>query len=474
MLKKLWNSPTFMTWGNLIAKSSNLFILLPIVLSSFSQEDIVVWYLYFTIVSLQLLIDFGFLPTFSRLFSYAYSGLNIDEIQNVKDNKIAKGQPNWISLEYLFVATKKIYAYLSILSFLMAITMGSYLVYEPISKSTDPQNAWLGWLIVITIASLNLYTNSFIALLNGMDKVALVQKWQMISSFFGVVASSIALLVSKSLLLGISIFYFSYLGNFFINMLLVKKYYKRPKVSLDQKLLSNLIKKTIFPTAWKSGLGIAMSLGIIQLSNIIVAKIESALNASSYMVALQIIRAISSFAQAPFYSRLPYFAQLYSKGHIKDLIELSIQRVKYSLIVFIFMFFFIGIFGSYLLGILDSKTNFVDSTMWILIGLAFFLERVGAMNLQLYTLSNHIVWHIANGITGIIMIITAFLLYHYFGLYGLPIAMILSYSGFYVPYTTKKMLTEFPTYLQETKSIIWQMFTIFVMCSALIFIIGGK
>ncbi len=463
-----------MTWGNLSAKSSSLVILLPVVLTTFSKEDIVVWYLYFTVVSLQLLLDFGFLPTFTRLFSYAYSGLTIKEIENIKDHKTAKGDVNWESLQYLFIATKKIYLKLAIFSFIVAITLGSYMAYDPVSRSSHPYESWIGWAIVVFIASFNLYTNSYVALLNGMDKVAIVQRWQMLSSLFAVFGSTIVIVLTKSLLFGIITYYLSYLINFIVNAQLVKKYYQYPSTPIKDSILIALIKYTIWPTAWKSGVGVAMSMGLIQFSGMVVAKLETSVLASSYMIALQIIRAISSFSQAPFYSRLPYFAQLYSKNRIEELIRLSKDRMQKSFLVFISMYLVVGLFADHLLQLIGSHTTFVNSTMWILLGFAFLLERYGAMYLQLYTLTNHIVWHIANGITGIIMVLFAILLYGYYGIYSFPLAMVIAYGVFYVPYITKKTYTEFNLNFKiQEKSIFILALILFSISSVLIQAIGA-
>jgi hypothetical protein len=463
-----------MTWGNLSAKSSNLVILLPIVLSTFSTNDIVVWYLYFTIVSLQLLIDFGFLPTFTRLFSYAYSGLSIKEIQNVKNNKEANSEINWESLEYLFIATKKIYLKLALISFLVAITFGSWMVYEPLSKSSNISEAWMGWFFVITVASFNLYANSLVSLLTGMDKVAIVQRWQMLSSLSAVISSAIVIFFTKSLFYGIVLYFIWYIVNFIINLFLVKKYYKKSQIIIKTEILNTLIKNTIWPTAWKSGLGIGMSMGLIQFSGMVVAKFESSIVSSSYMIGLQIIRAISSFSQAPYYSRLPYFARLYTQNKIEELILVTKNRMQKSFLVFIAMSLFIGLFGNDLLEIIGSNTIFPNEKMWILIGFAFLLERYGAMYLQLYTLTNHIIWHIANGITGVAMVFMVLVLHDSLGIYSYPLAMCIAYGIFFVPYVVQKTYKEYNlNFIKQEKENFISAFILFVISSLSIISIGG-
>ena len=432
-----------MTVGNLCAKSSNLVILTPVVLTTFSKEDIVVWYLYFTIVSLQLLIDFGFLPTFSRLFSYSYSGLSISQIENIKENKKGNGKTNEKSLALIFESTKKVYKVLALLTFIFAVSIGSFLVRDSIQASTSPEMSWVGWLIVITIASFSLYANSYVAFLVGVEKVAFVQRWQMITSLCSVVFSALAILLTESLLLGISSFYIWYLVNFLINLKLFQSNFNIKKRKVESKDVNSFIKSTIWPTAWRSGIGVSFSMGLIQLSAMVVAKLETPLIASSYMIGLQMIRAISSFSQAPFYAMLPSFTIMYAQSEMNRLIIIAKKRMRISFIVFVIMFLIIGLFANELLMKIGSNASFPNIDLWLLIGGAFFFERYGAMNLQLYTLTNDIIWHIANGVTGVLMLISIPLLYPILEIYAYPAGMLFAYLVFFVPYVIRKTYHEF-------------------------------
>src|SRR5450755_3839825 len=63
-----------MTWLSYSTKALSLFGVLPLVLKKFTPGDIVMWYLFATIISLQSIADFGFRQTFTRLISYAFGG----------------------------------------------------------------------------------------------------------------------------------------------------------------------------------------------------------------------------------------------------------------------------------------------------------------------------------------------------------------------------------------------------------------
>jgi hypothetical protein len=56
------------------------------------------------------------------------------------------------------------------------------------------------------------------------------------------------------------------------------------------------------------------------------------------------------------------------------------------------------------------------------------------MHIQLYSITNHIVWHIANGITGVIMLLSSLVLYPVIEVYAFPMALVIGYLGFYAWY----------------------------------------
>jgi hypothetical protein len=68
-------------------------------------------------------------------------------------------------------------------------------------------------------------------------------------------------------------------------------------------------------------------------------------------------------------------------------------------------------------------------------GLSMFAERYGAMHIQLYSTTNHIIWHIANGVSGVIYLIVVLILFKQIGVYSFPLGTLISYLGFYCWYS---------------------------------------
>lgn len=98
----------------------------------------------------------------------------------------------------------------------------------------------------------------------------------------------------------------------------------------------------------------------------------------------------------------------------------------------------LGVGAQPILEYIGSNADFVSADLWALMALGFFLERYGAMNLQLYSSTNHIVWHIASGVSGVIYVITLWLLFDSFGVYALPIAHIAAGFLWYGWYGARK------------------------------------
>lgn len=440
----IFNSPSIMTWANLLARSSSLIILLPIILTTFNEEDIVIWYSYTTVLTLLMLIDLGFLPTFSRLFAYAHSGLSMSEIYDINNSVGVKStQSNVETLSCLFSATKRVYLLLAVFSLLISLTIGSWFIHPIISQGSKPLEAWIAWVGICIISSITLYSNSYVSLLTGMDKVALIQRWQMISSLMAILTTSITIYLTHSLAIGVMVYFSWFLVNTFINWYLSKNIINFDTNIVTTNQVNQAIRNLIFPSAWRSGIGVISSAGIIQFSGLIVARLEDKSVAASYLFGLQIIRSVSNFSQAPFYSRLPYFSRLFAHKDFKTLLKVLKSKIKFSFIIYIVLFFLVGLSANFFLDIIGSNTKFVDMNLWILVGAAFLFERYGAMYIQIYTLTNHIVWHIANGITGLIMILVSLFLYNKLGIYAFALSMLIGYMCFYTPYSAVKVYNYF-------------------------------
>ena len=186
-----------------------------------------------------------------------------------------------------------------------------------------------------------------------------------------------------------------------------------------------------------------MSFGLIQASGLMYASLAEGAKLASYLLGLRVIQVISQTSQAPFYSKIPLMARLYAEGERQQLLQVSGRGVKLAHATFVAGFFAATLVGAPVLEWLGSETKFPDAILWGLLGLAFFLERMGAMHLQLYSVTGHIIWHIANGLTGIVMVSLGWLLYAKLGIYGFPLAMLAAYILVYYTIAVRHCYMEY-------------------------------
>lgn len=438
MLKRIWDSPTLMTWLSYSTKALTLFGVLPLVLKRFSVGDVVLWYLFSTIISLQSIADFGFRQTFSRIIAYAFGGASdITVFTEVKSSGVNSGEksPNISLLSNIVSNMKLIYRWLTLVLFVLMGVFGTWSMIKPVADSANSIQTWISWVIILIVSCVSFYGKIYMNFLEGLYKIALVRRIETLTSVGSILTSIIVLFIKPSLLNLVMV------NQFWIIIVTARDWYLcrsvndglYQKVSFKQPFDIDLFRK-IWKPAWRSGVSGFMSVGLTSLTGLIYAQIGSSAAVASYLLALRIINQVKEISMAPFYSKIPLLAMLRVKNDIPTLIKVVKRGMLLSHIVFIVSFILIGFSSNYLLNIIGSKVQFVDQKMWIALGIAFFVHRFGAMHIQVYMSTNHIVSHIADGVSGFLYIIATLILSHFIGIYAIPLGMLVGYLGFYAWY----------------------------------------
>jgi O-antigen/teichoic acid export membrane protein len=268
-----------------------------------------------------------------------------------------------------------------------------------------------------------------------MDAIAVTRRWEMLFALAQIATAVVVLLAGGGLLTLVAAQQLWLIAGAVRNRWLLKHLY--PNIMANKAHRSPQVLSGLWPAAWRSGVGVLLSQGIIQASGLIYGQMATATQLASYMLALRLITTVSQFSQAPFYSKLPQMAQCYAQGQTAEQLVLAKRGMRLAHWVFVAGCLAVGWLADPLLALVGSKTPFVSREMWWLIGAAFFAERLGAMYLQLYSTTNHIVWHIANGVTGALMLALGVGLYPYLGITAFPLAMLVAYCGFYTWYAIR-------------------------------------
>lgn len=470
LIVRIWNSPTFNTWLSYSTRALSLFIVLPLILKYFTNAEVALWYLFASIIALQGLADLGFRNTFIRLIAYGKGGA-IDINGNTLEDGINRLPfENWDLIAKIYSTMTLVYRWLSLFYFILLASLGSWALIKPIENIESKESGWIAWIIILLVSIIKLYGDIFSNYLEGLNKIALVRRIEALTSICATLSNILVLYFYKSILLLVISSQIWVIINVFRNYYLCRyvengifKGFTKPE-TFDKDMF-----KKIWDPAWKSGLSGFMSNGLNHISSILYAQIGNSAMVASYLLALRLINQVKEISMAPFYSKIPHFASLRVSRRIDELTIRAQKGMFFSHLVFIFCVIILGLIGPYLLSYIGSDVKWLQMDLWCLISIAFFIHRFGAMHMQLYMTTNHIIAHIADGVSGVIFIIVAASLIKNFELYAIPIGMLAGYLGFYSWFSAsasyKSLSTSFIAFERKAGIIPLLIFVIYVIVS---------
>jgi len=413
-----------MTWMSFAARSGGLLLVTPLILRNFSPAQTSLWFLFLTIASLIMMADFGFGPSFVRAISYARGGRRTLE----SGADLLEG-PNQPLLGSIYRALLKSYTRLSLIGGVLGAGLGTWAVMKPVSELADAREGWAAWGIVL-VASIGIFrNNAYSNWLQGLNLVARVRRAEAILALGTTLLTATVVFATHNFLWTILA---AQVGTLLSSLMI--RHIGRTAVPIAEVTSSEAEKSVmafIWPAAWRSGVGVLMSSAIIQASGVIYAQMAPPSQVAPYLLAMRILQMIIQISMAPFYSKIPHFAALYAADRRPELIRDVQKGMARAHWVYVAGILGVALTVQPLLHLIGSKVSFVSTTLWLFMGLAFFIERMGAMHLQFYSLSNHILWHTVTAVSGTIYLLALLLLLPVIGAFAFPLGILLGYAGFY-------------------------------------------
>ena len=458
--KQIWESATFTSWGSLIVKFGGALIILPLVLRYFTAEEVIVWQLFVSINALVLLLDFGISPTFARMYAFALGGRSLSEMnpEEGKNNKKNESVDVVKNIKIILATQRWLLLRVSAIAMVAMFIFGTAALIKPIKYLSNANEGWIAWSIVCVSSWASIGAAAYASCLQGINEIPRLRRWEIASGTLQMISSALVVLSGGGLLeVVISQQFwivFGALRNKGILKKLNKEYFGLER-NFNKKVMNILI-----PQAWRSGLGVLVNQGLIQFSGLMYAQVGIPSEVASYLIAMRFITMISQFSQSPFYSKVPSMMRLYASNYISEALELSKKGMLASHFTFVAGGIIVSILAEYSLDKIGSNTKFVNPSVWMVLCFGFFFERIGAMHLQLYSITGKIVWHIANSVAGLLMIAIAIIAYSHLKLLSFPLAILISNVIWYMPYCVIKSSNEFGAkqILNELKSTGWALF----------------
>lgn len=430
--KRLWHSRVAMTWCSQFVRLLSIVVVIPFVLKAYDANTAAVWFLLSVIYGLVLVADFGLVSTFGRLISYAMGGASVRQLEKLNSlSEIQINHPNVEAVKEIVATMRRFYLGVMLVSGL-ALAIGGWLALSrPIGLLENQFTGRIasGWVFGITL--LSVWGQSYVAFLHGINQIAAQRRWEMLVGLGQLFSVCSLLLNEAGFLYLVMVFYSWHAFGVILNAWLSRSFDSFGAYGATSRPFNGEVAVIAWPRVWRSGLGILFSLGAVQATGLIYAQFADSRAISSYLVHLRFIQAISAFAQAPFYTKLPRMGQLVAGHRFDALRRLADRGFLLTFCGFACGFLIVAVTADYMLPLIWSDAKIFDPLLWALMGLAFFFERFGNMHMAVYSLSNKIIWHIMNSITGSIFILLSIILFSKIGVYAFPVSLMISYLCFH-------------------------------------------
>lgn len=432
-----------MTWLNTAARVLSLAAVLPFILRQFEPGDIALYYLFTAIITLQLMVGSGFVPTFARFVTYVLSGARFSDLVNLRTGSlptIAKAEPDHAVLSDLLGTLRQVFFWLAVTSVPVAGLIGYVMMQKPIAQSTDTASAWTAWGVVILITPLVLYANNYSAFLQGANRIALEQRWSAIFVILGSLSGVLVVATGGGLLPLIVSNQVWQIASFFRLRWLAGRVARELGNTPGSGRFNRDLFRSIWPASWRSLVGVVTSNGVTAGTGLIFAQFFAAKPLAEFLFGLRIMSIAAEISRAPFYSKLPVFNSLRARAELTTLSRQASRGMMLSYVGFIALFLAAPIGAAWVLPLIGSNISFPSTPYWIALGLAVLVERYGAMHIQIYSTTNHIIWHWLNGLTGIVWVALMLVFIPQLGLYAYPVAMFVSYLLIYTQIAVRRSI----------------------------------
>ena len=350
-------------------------ILLPFMLHKLPAETIAIWTIFQTVSMLVMMLDFGFRPSFSRNVSYIFSGVRHLHKEGIE---AVESREQSVNVDYSLLkgtlhAMRLFYRWMSLVAFVILISIGSFYIYFLLGKYTGSHtDIWVAWFVLVSINCYNLYTLYYDALLTGKGFIRRSQQINIIGHII-YLGLAIALIYSG---LGLT----AIVTSQFISIVIRRIFSYR--VFFTSEMTEHLRKaeaqppmpilRAIYPNAVKSGL---TSIGgfMVNKSAMFIGSLFLPLPlTASYGITLQVMDVLSRCGVVVYTTTLPKLAQHRVHRNYSELRRLYSYSIWSLLAVFIIGGIGLLTLGNPFLLWLNSETTLLPASM-ICAMLAFFL-----------------------------------------------------------------------------------------------------
>lgn len=414
-MKRVDRSDLFWAYLSQILYSGLNIIILPVVLNKLDSAEIGLWYTFSAVGAVVSMLDFGFLSTILRNFTYAWNGADWINKEGVIENKNAI-TPNIELFAYVFKATRLIYFVIGIAALVLTSTVGTAYLYSLPEEGILIGSYIPAWMCYSIAIFINIYYSYWTPVLRSVGGIKQSYQITTVSKVVQMILSIIGLLLGY----GLFAVAFAYLVSNLSTRILSRYAFSRiDEIRQHKSMIDSIkIKKTTFfsllrnmwPNAWKQGV-VVLSKFFQGKASILLSSSFLGLTASAmFGLTLQIFEIITTVANVMINVYAPTMGKYYVEGSKTKLYDTFTMIYGSQFLLTSIAGIFVVFFGDPLLVLIKSNSSLISTIP--LLTLLFYTVLTNSMIIadSFIALGNRVPMYKSRIISSLIAIILQFIL----------------------------------------------------------------
>lgn len=350
--------------------------LLPFMVTRLSPAEVGIWYVFITVQGLAIILDFGFQPTFARAFALGYAGASTLPRHGLGEVVEVGRPPNWALVAQVLHAARRIYRRFALIG-AVALLVGGWFYVTSLARQgglavREVQVAWVIFALSIVVTTSVMWISPLLLSTNRIRQNYLY----LIMARGGAAVIGIAVLLAGGRLPALAcaslaaILGGRLIGGIFLRGVMVEV----GNHSVPARDVMRTVTATIWPNASRLGVVAIAGFLINRYSLFAVSTLLGVVTAGGYAISLQLLGAVSAFAQLPMQIAVPSLVGSHARA---DRARLRTVLAR-SMAAFVAIFFagavFVIVVVPILLAAIESRTNLLPTPELVLLAVVLLLE----------------------------------------------------------------------------------------------------
>ncbi|MEO6871052.1 MAG: hypothetical protein ABI233_02395 [Chthoniobacterales bacterium] len=401
------------TGGNLLV--------LPLLLHKLSPDEMGLWYVFLSLSGISAMIDLGFSATMTRVTAFLWAGAQDIPAMGVPSVESESTGPNYRLLAELVQTMRLYYRAAGVVVTLLLATAGTMWIIHRIQTLSHSRWLLMAWLLFLPGVLINTTSGMWHPLLSGINRVRLNQQILV----YGLVVNYIA--IFTGLLLGAGLL--APVTGYLLMGLIARNAARVPFRKLTNASrydgISGSVKmlRTLWPTAWRTGIVTLGLYATINLNTLICFLFLGLKATASFGVSLQLALAATGVANTFVAVKIPLISQMRARLQTQAISGLVFSRLRFFWIAFL-GFSSLAISCGHLVfrDILHSNTPLLSTPMLVVLFVVIGLEAHHAIFREITLTSHFNPFATPVIVSAIMIVILSLALVQWIGLWGLILA----------------------------------------------------